>query len=58
MALDEYGVPIQLAARLAKWLKPEGDLDAVLERLRHLNVDELRLDSFEKTLVIDAQLHL
>jgi len=58
MALDEYGIPIQLAARLEESLKPDGDLDAVLDRLRRLDVDKLHLPSFEKSLVIDAQAHL
>lgn len=58
MALDEYGIPIQLAARLEGSLEPDGDLDAVLERLRNLDIDKLRLESFEKSLVVDAQTHL
>jgi hypothetical protein len=58
MALDEYGVPIQTATRIAQWLQPSGDLDAVLERLRRLNIEELPLSRFERSLLADAQEHL
>lgn len=43
MALDEYGIPIQVSHKLQHLLLPqgEGNLDAVLDRLRRLNVDVL-----------------
>ncbi|HEY0389600.1 MAG TPA: hypothetical protein VGC71_14250, partial [Gaiellales bacterium] len=54
-ALEEYGVPIQLAEKLAKTLRPTGDLDEVLERLGLLSVRELPISTFERSLVADAQ---
>ncbi len=58
MALDEYGVPVQLGEQLQRVLNPEGDLDVALDKLRHLDVKQLRLTDFERTLLNDAIAHL
>ena len=58
MALDEYGVPIQVGQKLEAWLRPDGDLDGVLERLKALAVAEVGLTPFERLLVEDARRHL
>lgn len=58
MALDEYGIPIQLGEKLARQLRPEGDLDLALARLRSLDIESLRVSEFEKTLLRDAVQHL
>lgn len=58
-ALDEYGIPLQTARKLASVLHPDGDLDAVLERLRHVDPASLtQLHPFERELVADAQKYL
>lgn len=49
-ALDEYGLPIQLAARLEPMLPAGGDLDVVLGALRRIDTEPLRLGSFEREL--------
>lgn len=54
MALDEYGVPIQVGQKLQTVLQPGGNLDVAIARLRSLNVSQLQLTSFEKELVKDA----
>lgn len=54
-ALDEYGVPLELARRLEKQLDPNGDLDRALERLRGLEPGRLRLRAFEMDLIRQAQ---
>ena len=54
-ALDEYGIPYQLAQKLETELKPDGDLDLVLKRLKRLNTDKLDLSPFELELVKSAQ---
>ena len=46
-ALDEYGVPVQTAQRLAPMLLPAASLDVVLERLVNLDLSEVALSSFE-----------
>ena len=50
-ALDEYGLPIQLVARLERFLPVEGDLDAVLAALSKLDVSRLGLTPFEASLI-------
>ena len=54
-ALDEYGIPLELARKLQRQLRPQGDLDGTLERLRALNPERLRLLPFEIDLIHRAQ---
>lgn len=54
-ALEEYGVPLELASRLSGVLEPTGDLDALLARLRDLDVETLAVKPFERELLSDAQ---
>jgi hypothetical protein len=55
VALDEYGIPLEVARKLENELLSNGDLDLVLDRLKSLNVDRTNLSNFEKLLVSDAQ---
>lgn len=57
-ALDEYGVPLEVARKLSSRLRGDGSLDVTLERLRALNLDAARLVGFERRLVEDAQKHV
>lgn len=54
MALEEYGVPIQLSRRLEDVLQPKGDLDDLLGNLAALDVRVLNLGPFEVELLSDA----
>ena len=54
-ALEEYGVPGEVSRKLEDVLEPDGDLDAVLERLRGVDVAGLGLDGFEARLLEDAR---
>jgi hypothetical protein len=58
MALEEYGIPLEVGRKLRDRLSPLDSLDAVLERLRSLVVDQLPLSPFERRLVRDAQASL
>lgn len=58
MALDEYGVPVQVGQKLQSRLRPDGDLDRAIARLKSLRVSELGLSDFEAALLADAQSHL
>jgi hypothetical protein len=59
VALDEYGVPLQLARRLGTVLGAHGDLDQVLSALRNLRVEQLRgISNFERDLLTEAQRYL
>ena len=57
-ALEEYGLPVQVAQKIAHVLRPERGLDAVLERLRELDASRLGLGAFERWLLEDTQRHL
>jgi hypothetical protein len=54
-ALDEYGLPLQLVARLQPLLPASGELDAVLMALRALDLRLLRLSPFEIGIVEEVQ---
>ena len=54
LALEEYGMPLQVAEKIEQQLRPDGDLDGVLERVRSLDVNSLDLDEFECELVRDT----
>jgi hypothetical protein len=54
-ALDEYGVPIQVGSKISDVIGETDNLDAALNKIKHLNVDGLVLDDFEKSLLADAQ---
>ena len=58
IALDEYGIPLQLARKLAPFLRPQGDLDEVLSRLKSLDLDLIDLEPFEHEILSDAQRYL
>jgi hypothetical protein len=55
-ALDEYGIPFQLAKRLEHRLAGDGNLDVTLEKLKNLNA--MLIDPFERELLREAQSHL
>lgn len=55
VALDEYGIPPELAEKLRNQLKPDGDLDNVLSRLKGINPGGSGLNTFEGELVSYAQ---
>lgn len=58
VALEEYGLPIQISERLEDEIRPEGNLDEVIGRLRSLNAVSLRLAPFELQVLRDVQSHL
>jgi len=55
MALDEYGLPIQIARKLIPYLEPDGNLDNVLGRLKNLKAERLPISEFEKEFIIEVQ---
>jgi len=55
VALDEYGLPVELARKLRSRLESDGDLDAALAKLKRLDPRALDLSSFERELVRHAQ---
>lgn len=57
-ALEEYGLPIQVSQKIEYWLRPDGNLDEVLERIKNLDVSRLDLGEFETSLLEDTQQYL
>ena len=55
IALDEYGIPPQVAQKIEQWLRPRQTLDEVLDGLKELRVDVLGLTPFEEDLIRDTQ---
>lgn len=59
MALDEYGLPVQLGVKLSSYLQTDAaDLDVSLARLASLRVDDLGLSDFERELLENVQAEL
>ncbi|MBZ0186759.1 MAG: hypothetical protein K8F91_10965, partial [Candidatus Obscuribacterales bacterium] len=58
VALDEYGIPIELSRKLKRYLATNGDLDESLNRLKKLDLSTLRLSSFELELLSDTRSYL
>jgi hypothetical protein len=58
MALDEYGIPIQIGMKLTALLAPDGSLDLALERLKVLDLGRADLSEFERTLVEEARRYI
>lgn len=55
VALEEYGIPLQIAKKLRAALRPYNNLDQALHRLKSLRVEGTSLSEFEKDLVRDTQ---
>jgi hypothetical protein len=55
VALDEYGIPLEVARKLETPLQPIGNLDDVLTKLKHLDLARTGLSDFEKDLVAATQ---
>ena len=53
--LDEYGIPLQLVEKIKVRLRGEDGLDAVLDDLRNLDMENLGLSNFEKNLLKSLQ---
>jgi hypothetical protein len=58
VALDEYGIPLELAKKLHHYIHSDGDLDATLEALKTLQLEKLSLSAFERELILDTQEYL
>lgn len=58
IALDEYGIPPELARKLRHDLRADGDLDLVLERLAAIDPGRGDLSEFEVELLTEAQASL
>ncbi len=55
VALDEYGVPLELAEKIQPQLGTTDDLDLALRRLKGMRLDRLSLTAFEREILEDTQ---
>jgi len=58
VGLEEYGVPLEVALKLHRYLRPYSTVDDALANLRHLPLEKMNLSGFERTVVEDAQKRL
>lgn len=58
IALDEYGLPLEIAKKLDGRLRANGDLDSVLKSLKTIDPDEFKLTEFEREILADVQSHI
>jgi hypothetical protein len=54
-ALDEYGIPLQVALKLEAFVSPYSGLDALLDRMRQVDLSATGLSDFEQSLVAAAR---
>ena len=55
MALEEYGVPMQLGDRLSKVIGHRLDLDKALKALKELRPEDMKLHAFERELLAETR---
>jgi hypothetical protein len=55
VAMEEFGIPLQVSDKLTRTLRGVESIDEALERVKALRVDSLDLDQFEQELVKDCQ---
>lgn len=55
LALEEYGLPLEISRKLENDLDPNGNLDAVLTRLKAIDPERSDLSPFERRMLIAVQ---
>ena len=55
VALEEYGVPLEVALKLHRYLRPYSNVDDALASLRRLPLEKMNLFGFERAVVACAQ---
>jgi hypothetical protein len=58
VALEEFGIPLQLSDKIAPIMMGLDSIDNALEMIRKLPMDKFELDDFEQELLIDCQANL
>lgn len=54
VAMDEFGIPVQVGKKILPHVQSDGDLDLVISKLRLLDVESLTLEPFEQLILKDA----
>ena len=55
VALDEYGIPLQTSDRIKAALDTTGNLDRLLFSVKNLNLERLKISSFERGILEDVK---
>lgn len=58
IALEEFGLPIQLSEKIRKLVSLGEEIDGAIRIIKNLDVERLKLDSFEKQLLLEIQGHI
>jgi hypothetical protein len=58
IALEEFGVPIQISEKIQKRFALGEDIDTAIKIIKGLDVEKLKLDPFEKQLLSEIQDHI
>ena len=58
IALEEYGLPIQVMDKIERIVRLSDEIDGAIEEIKMLPADQLGLSDFERELFIDTQSHL
>ncbi len=58
LALEEYGLPLQITDKIGPIAKLTDDLDEALSLVKHIPITKLNLSTFEEELFKDVQAHL
>lgn len=55
IALEEFGLPIQLTEKIRKLVQLGDEIDGAVQVIRNVDVNRLKLGSFEKQLLLEIQ---
>jgi len=58
IALDEFGLPLQVSKKLIPWINPDKNLDQVLIDIKGIDINKIDLNDFEKEIIKDTIEHL
>lgn len=54
IAIDEYGIPLEIARKIESVISEDGNLDKTLAKLKVLAIENLDLTDFEKEIIKDS----
>ncbi len=58
VALEEYGLPLQITDKLSPILRDSEDIDAAISRIKSIPSDQINLEPFERELFEDCRAYL
>lgn len=54
MALDEYGIPLEVSEKIGIIIDLPDNIDSAIQAIGELNLDEHEFDDFEKKIIEDS----